>query len=511
MLKKTARIFIILSMFLMFPHFSEAANFPLEIIQPRAGQTINDRFYRAYPSLEYNVRAAVIHGAYPFTYELTTAPSGMTINSDTGEISWANPTTSGSPHNVTLLVTDAENSTATVSWTVTVTTTDFYFVDAVNGHSVSEGGTGTISNPWKTLKDAYGGNTLADRDVSYIPNGFVYFRQGTYLLDAYLHPEAHGVPFVGGRKFMIWLAYPGEEPTFDLEYNTERSIRWESTESRPIYMDGINFTKLGRFGLYLGSHQAYSVFRRMNMSALHSQIDGSNNQSFFFVYAMFNGNPGAAPGNKGYVWQDNVFYDLDHGAAIKLYQIYDSLIEDNNISHIYDSYAQGAMEGIALKQDVSLVTVRHNIISDFATGTALGGNQDSTTWKSENNEYCYNYVNGTGATPWAGVLLNENNNAGIQYIYRNTLVNALIRMRNADSADGPFYINNNVIQNSSYYSLTGDATRAVIVDDLTGTSGLVDSSGLLVNRSYVGTYGWETGSESSDAIPPASPSGFSVN
>ena len=115
------------------PTVSHSANYPLEITQPQAGLDTTNRFYKAYPGLEYNIRLAVISGSYPYVHELTTAPTGMTIDATTGEIQWDNPTTSGSPHSVTAKVTDSDSSTDTGSWTITVTTDGFYFLDAVNG------------------------------------------------------------------------------------------------------------------------------------------------------------------------------------------------------------------------------------------------------------------------------------------------------------------------------------------------------------------------------------------
>ena len=78
-----------------------AANYPLELISPRAVGTSpssglaampsGHRIFKAYPGLEYNIRAVVIGGAYPFTFALSNAPSGMSINAD-GTITWPNPT-----------------------------------------------------------------------------------------------------------------------------------------------------------------------------------------------------------------------------------------------------------------------------------------------------------------------------------------------------------------------------------------------------------------------------------
>src|SRR5689334_21125847 len=85
-----------------FARVSHAANYPLQIIQPQPNLTTHSRFYKAYPGILYRVPVSVLGGAYPFTYSLTTAPSGMTIDAATGIISWPNPTTSGSPHSVTV-------------------------------------------------------------------------------------------------------------------------------------------------------------------------------------------------------------------------------------------------------------------------------------------------------------------------------------------------------------------------------------------------------------------------
>ena len=173
------RQLIIVLLLLLYNSISIAANYSLEIVQPQPNLTTVNRFYKAYPGLVYNVRPAVIGGAYPFTYTLTAYPSGMSINSSTGIISWQNPTTTGSPHAVTVSVRDSEGTVATVSWTITVDSSGFYFVDAVDGKTVANGGTGTFANPWKTIEDWY----LTKYNTAY-QGGFLYFRSGTYTVPA---------------------------------------------------------------------------------------------------------------------------------------------------------------------------------------------------------------------------------------------------------------------------------------------------------------------------------------
>jgi hypothetical protein len=86
---------------------------------------------------------------------------------------------------------------------------------------------------------------------------------------------------------------------------------------------------------------------------------------------------------------------------------------------------------------------------------------------------------------------------GVIYVKRNTFTSGIYTY--TKTAFGPFYFDNNVIQNSDtgdHIAQSGtDLSRVIVTNDLVGASSLVDSAGLLVNRSYVGTYGWETNND----------------
>ena len=152
------------------------APFPIQIIQPVAGLNTTNRYYKQYTGVEYNVKTYVRGGDYSaLQYSLTTSPSGMTINSVTGVISWPNPTESGSPHNVTVSVTDGL-TTGDVSWTVTVDTTNTLFLDS----TVATSGVGTIGDPMKDIPDWY----LDDKNDDTYENYQVYYRAGDYTLDS---------------------------------------------------------------------------------------------------------------------------------------------------------------------------------------------------------------------------------------------------------------------------------------------------------------------------------------
>ncbi len=82
--------------------------------------SISNQF--AKPGETYVGPIPIVTGIKPITWSLVSGPGGMTINAATGEVTWANPTTVGSPHKV---VIQAENDagTNTESWEVVVTGT----------------------------------------------------------------------------------------------------------------------------------------------------------------------------------------------------------------------------------------------------------------------------------------------------------------------------------------------------------------------------------------------------
>ena len=473
------RLIAIILLLLTTAVTSLAANYQLEIIHPRAGLTITNRAYKAYPGVEYNIRAVVTGGLYPYTFALTHYPAGMEINTTTGEIVWSNPVSTGSPHDVTMQVTDAENNTATVSWTVNVTTTGFIFVDSANGSaSTCNGGeaNGTIDNPFATIADFYCGETYTSKADSTYAGQFVYFRSGTYEVAGYRNTVDVDVAFSSDDKPLVWLAYPGEEPVID-QNNDGYRPRFYSNGSDRIYLDGLTFINMRSYGFDVTSSQGYMVFRRLTMYNLGPSA-GNNNQSFIRLVASGQG--------EGLSIQDCELYNLDHGAAIKLYQTTKFVIEDNYIHDITDTLG-GSLEGIALKQSIARGSVRNNRIYNVPSN-GINGNMSNDNGPTEDNEISYNRVwgNCSGGT---SIYINQDEQATQNYFFRNTL-ECPVYVRYA--ATGPFYIYNNVIQSSSP-QIGGETSTVVDTNNLKGTSGLVAVDGSLVNRAYVGTYGWEVG------------------
>jgi Putative Ig domain len=496
-----------------------AANYPLELVSPRAAGTApsagtpaigaNNRIFWAYPGLEYNIRATVIGGAYPFEFSLSDAPPGMTINSSTGEISWPDPT--GPSVSPRITVTDAENASVSSSWTITVAQNRFIFIDAVNGREFDapNPGTGTISNPFRRIRDLYSGDAYASKTDNRHVNKIAYFRAGTYYIDGYIEDRSGNnggrMAVSDGIKPVAWIAFPGETAIIDGQC---RSLS-PQIGSRPCnygahiafydngdntYIDGFHIRNVAVHAFRTAGTGHYQTFRRNVFSVNGPTID-SVNQGFITTMTS------ASESDFGHFMsiQDNVFEDIEQGCCVKLYSTFRILIEDN----ICRDVVGGESEGFAVKGGVlDRVTVRHNqVINVYRRG--IGGNMHYL----RSAEILFNRVSGAGLD---AMEINQNGLAGPVFIYRNTIVGR-VTVRDVDSEDGPFRFYNNVIINSDpgdhiFRDRVSDASRVQVTNNLTGTAsrGIVDSNLNLTPEfaSYLGTRGYQLGAGTSPPSPP---------
>jgi len=481
-LKNMKSIILLISIFLLPSIQIYAANYPLEIIQPRAGLTTTNRFYKAYPGLEYNVRMAVIGGAYPFVYSLSAAPVGMTINSSTGEILWPNPLTVGSPHAVTARVTDSESTIQTVSFTVTVTTSGFRFIDAINGRAATSGGTGTISNPWKSILDMYEGNTYESKRADSYANEFLYFLNGTYFTNVAFTEDGTRVPLVEYKKPLVWLAYPNTQPVIDLSGLGTLAIYGGSNNA---YFDGLTFkinTNTRKIGISIESGASNVTFRRNIFDGGNMVgVVGGNNALLFITNS-----------GKGNYWslQDNIGKNVSGGYWLLGYTANKVLVENNIISNI-------SGHSIGPKLNVSNWFIRGNQITN-ASGDGINVMYYAT---SEDIEISYNRVQMNSGN---AVSLNQErvSTGGDVYVYRNTLQGG-VRIYNVTSTNGPFLFSKNVIINDTISDKITrneitDPSRLISTDNLGGISSqnIVDINGKLTPNfiKYLGTHGFEIGS-----------------
>jgi len=227
-----------------------AAKMTPEIIGPSAAteaETDNawSRYRRCPSAIAYRVPVAVLGGAYPFYYELTTAPSGMAIgaqygDTDYGIINWSNPTVGD--HSIVVKVTDQDGTEVTRSWTLEVidreNTTYFLFCDAANGSDST--GDGSYSDPYQTFLGWYGvtpGATTGSGDITF-PGRQVFYRAGTYSTSDVTDPSGVKFWINPARKPSVHVAYPGEAVTFDCPY-------YWSGMTGDFCASGINWTGAG--------------------------------------------------------------------------------------------------------------------------------------------------------------------------------------------------------------------------------------------------------------------------
>lgn len=483
---------------------AQASNFPLKIIQPQQNLDVNNRFYRAYPNLEYNVRPGVTGGNYPYRYSLTTAPNGMSISTTTGEITWPTPQESDTPYSVSLLVTDASGNTLSASWTVTVTTNGFYFVDA----SATVGGDGSLSKPWNNWDDFYLGRT----DSRY-ENAFIYFREGTYTYPAHLTYTSSGNS--NRLKLVthphVYLGYPNEAVTFDGEGTTNK-IHLQLF-GNDFYFDNIIFANSISYGLEVNSGDRLVVRR----STFKNFIIGENSDNNAAI-GMKNDPVGPSrsieytPTTESnaydmekmyYLIQDNNFINNDL-TGIGSYGITQGLYENNTFNNCGYSC-------ITLKSTINRITVRGNSITTADGYSIVAVSQYYVAYA----DILHNYIKG-------GVLqfgaFTGDSGPIESHIHRNT-IDGLFWLKGIESDDGPIYIKNNIVINddpnnqirdssSEHYSIK-DNSVIYSSDNLGGpaSSGIIDSSGNLTSgySSYIGSHGHMIGAS------PLPPQGLSVS
>jgi Right handed beta helix region len=478
-----ARLGGALACLLLLVSFSaHAATYSLQIIAPRAGMTTANRYYKAYPGLDYNVQTSVVGGKYPYTYTLSSAPSGMTIDANLGIVDWPSPTTGST--SVTVGVTDSSGTKASVTWPITVTTSGFKFVDANKGKSAAAGADGSIGNPFKTIADFY----ITKNDSSNA-GVFIYFRAGTYFTNT--APIENGVrlALVPGHP-LVWLGYPSEAAVIDC---TGSYIAVYGGMSN-TYMDNLTFQNFNtNFGVRIDSDASDVVFRRDVFQNIQAGWGGEGTNAAGLMIDR-----GSTMGSN-YTVIGNTFQHVhDVGYGVLGYFANNVLVQSNTCT----DFTTSDDKCIGPKEGTQNWFIRDNRIS-MAAGQGIwidASNTGSTT--TQNIEVSYNLVQVTsGNTFWLG-------QADVAYgpvtSFRNTYVGAPVEVDNLTSG-GPVTFTNDVIQTSNSGAIATNigtiaASLLSTVSNLTASSGIVDSTGNLTGSytKYLGIDGYQrTGSTSS--------------
>lgn len=490
---------------------------------PPTGLDADSRLYRAYTGLTWTYRVAVVGGQYPYTFALTSAPAGMTVTNATtgqtcglaetglthvncGEIVWVNPTSSDA--SITITVTDADGSTTAETWGITVGTSGFRFIDAVNGVN---SGSGTLAAPWLTVAYAKANSSA---------NDIWYFRSGTYTgsnmgADNGVNNSRKAWEFSDSVGSAIWLEYPGDTAILDLQApdgaTTGQYYANLTLLGPTVYMDGFEIKNCQHFCLRFyasGSSNKGAELHNLNIhhtAAGWTEGSGTNQAPIMWEQAYPNQDYGTTLQNV------TISDTIDNG--LKFYSQYKLLLED--------SYIFGVGLGMELKSGITEFTVRATRLDDMTdavNAACFAGNMNSSSsgntfsgeiaWNLCTNVLSSGYgTPGGGAGYWGAIDANQDGQASAIYIYRNTLMGRVL-IEGPGTGDGPFTFTQNVIVNEdngqspyTYFYLLSPTDSSVVVDTnnlkAQAATGIVDGSFLLTGSSrttYLGTRGFEQGS-----------------
>ncbi len=193
-------------------------------------------------------------GTPPITWSLRAGPSGMTVNAQTGVVSWSNPTTAASPGSVTIRAQN-EAGYDEASFTVTVEEPAPDPVNLAGSGSVSQSSTYTNGSYLASADKAVDGNTDGDfwngQSVSGTQSNaqawweldlgaesevrqiIIYKRTDAYsnfLSNIYVLASAD--PFVSKSlstslsQAGVWSQYVAGEPSRPLVLNLEQNVRY---------------------------------------------------------------------------------------------------------------------------------------------------------------------------------------------------------------------------------------------------------------------------------------------
>jgi hypothetical protein len=367
-------------------------------------QVVSWPLEKAYPGIEYNIRLGVIGGRYPYSFSLVDAPSGMSITSNKGEISWTPDTgLEGQSFDVSVKVVDQLSQEVYQNFTVDVTTNGFYFV-ATNGNNST--GDGSIGNPWATMNYAITQGTTSD---------ILYVRGGTYV----------GSISTSQGYINKWIAYPGESPTIDLNQGSSITVR-----NSYALIDGFELKNSSTKAFFVYDNIGHLIVRRNPNATWHD-------------YNVF---------------QDNLFHDLfdaddNHGASVIYYDVRYSLYEDNE-AYNFDGRCA------ADKDDGYYNTFRNNVFHGSGAGLTLSNQQTQ-----EEIDVCYNLVYNTGTAIKIG---GQPGYIRDIYVHHNTFTDSVtFRWVIAEPGSDEINVYNNIITNgdSWLYALEPDAEDAVLADD----------------------------------------------
>lgn len=460
----------------------------MEIASPRAGVSGSYRPYKAYPGILYEVPVSVVGGSPPFECRIVSGPPGMTLGKNLPSdyltagpgdycILRYTPSASGVPYDVevSLEVEDQLGTVVDTSYTITVTTSGFLFVDSISGSRSSANGgsgTGTIDNPFLGIRDWYAGSTGGTgsntKTDSTHQGKFVYYRAGTYALnDAYL--ETSGTRLTTTNvKPTVHMGYPGE--TANLSF---AGAIWNN-ESQPIWISNFTWVDTGEWPAsnnaqhyrWGGGQDDFMAFKNVISDVTSTASQSGSNASIFFTVVA--GGVGSY-----HVVSHNTFGDVRGHDSWLMYHVDKGVFEWN--THIGPIGGANG-HGVYHKDTVRNVSSRFNLFLNSSNATHCFRFDGYSTggFGVTGNEIIFNACRTSG-----DALLYGFETPGTNYERRNTFYSGN-PFRDTDDGSCTIYTSNNVVRYSGSLNSGSTCTINGAATNLAATSGLIDTSTLLL-------------------------------
>jgi hypothetical protein len=390
------------------------AKMPLNLIYPRPdGETPAHARHRNFHSqMTYEIPIGIQGGAWPFKYEILSAPAGATIGqyygtTNYGVISWTPSGQTGS-QSFSVRVTDCDGSTIVIDWTATLNDSAFVFV---NPNAVTSG-SGSISSPLKLWSDWY----LNDHNNTAYANKIIVLRGGTHVLYGASGATAgvFNVQVDTNIKPTSFVEFPGESAVIDCSQG--KMVIQNANDfyvSGGLYDYACQLVNNAHVFWMVGENNSRATFFDVGFDHFDEGLVGDDNANAIFL--------GGSAGVRNYFLVKNCTFEnfavYQNGGFIDLYDVSNFLIEGCVCSNSFVSL------GMHAKATVAFGTMRNNDFYENISGCCMAiGYSSAANLLPHDHEVCWNRMKNSGAveifrcvasTGYPGQTYNT-------FVYRNT-------------------------------------------------------------------------------------------
>ncbi|MEC7526207.1 MAG: hypothetical protein VYE22_40370 [Myxococcota bacterium] len=458
----------------LLPEGHYEGHFPLHVIYPRPDEQTRAyaRHRHAYPGVLYEIPIGVQFGKWPYRYELLEGPAGARVVRETlqwngvdafevpegyGVVAWdVPPDGAPGPHAFTVRVYDQDHgregdSYVDVTWTTTVGTEQFVFLDPLGGDDATADG--TIDAPFReiaTLQDS----GLAGDKICYLRATGEFDPDDDLFAGGYRPDPPRQFRYGGSGDPKAYVAFPGE--TVHVNTAGQGGFAQSNGANVDVFFDGIvvGFTgqddrSRGNVRVIMNHHGAVrSTYWRMGCVRAFGGTIKNDNHGFIW-YPRPGGNVDDESGHlylyAADCWMDRM--NLDPGPDAS----FDGV--GSNGPHLWSTYTTN--RSLAERLRVSNSTVVNNAFvivkgsardgeiracvttegnSGYYHIRALGSSSDGETRRVT---LCYNKAGGDAARVFMG---QAGSNPAYQDIiaYRNSCTGPITAARSPDAISSAF-------------------------------------------------------------------------